>query len=133
MAALAYGAGSMVGNAIGGKVPGLAEGGTIQTGSMALVGERGPELAFANTGGTQILPLTGSNNTASAVMSQNKGMDTARMENLLAQQNSTFKAFSDLMEKSEKHLNMLVGISAKTQKNTETSTRRLANMSQNLV
>ena len=33
----------------------------------------------------------------------------------------------------EKHLNTLVGISAKTEKNTETSTRRLANFSSSLV
>ena len=126
--------GSGLGNLTGGAgIEGMYAGGTIQPGGVALVGERGPELAFANTSGTQILPLTGSNNTASAVMSNNTGIDTARMENLLAQQNSTFKAFSDLMEKSEKHLNMLVGISAKTQKNTETSTRRLANLSPNLV
>lgn len=135
LAALAYGVGSMAGNAIGGpttdgKVPGFAGGGNIRTGSMALVGERGPELALAGTSGTQIVPLSRSNAVSTT---DNSIIDISKLESMFAEQTNTFKLFSDLMQKSEKHLNMLVGISAQTQKNTETSTRRLANLSPNLV
>jgi hypothetical protein len=43
------------------------------------------------------------------------------------------KAFTEVSNKMEKHLNTLVKISAKTEKNTENSTRKLANLNSNLV
>lgn len=42
---------------------GMADGGTIQNGMFALVGEEGPELAAAGAGGTRITPLRGRGGT----------------------------------------------------------------------
>ncbi len=61
------------------------------------------------------------------------GVDMGRLEEMFGSQNTTFKQFADISANMEKHLNTLVGISAKTEKNTETSTRKLANLNGSLV
>ena len=61
------------------------------------------------------------------------GGNFARLETLTSEQNSNLRQFTEVSAKMEKHLNTLVGISAKTEKNTENSTRKLANLNSNLV
>ena len=61
------------------------------------------------------------------------GGNFARLETLAAEQNSNLRMFTEVSDKMEKHLNTLVKISAKTEKNTENSTRKLANLNSNLV
>jgi hypothetical protein len=56
-----------------------------------------------------------------------------KFNEILSEQSASFKQFANISAMMEKHLNTLVGISAKTEKNTETSTRRLANFSTSLV
>ena len=61
------------------------------------------------------------------------GGSLGELASLQTQQNNNMKAFTEVSNKMEKHLNTLVKISAKTEKNTENSTRKLANLNSNLV
>jgi phage-related minor tail protein len=124
-------AGGLYGLARAIDLPERATGGPLSANQLALVGERGPELFLPSTSGmVEPLPSAGyASATASAA-------DTARetkFEQMFGQQNLAFKQFADISARMEKHLNTLVGISAKTEKNTENSTRRLANLSGSLV
>ena len=124
-------AGGLYGLAKAIDLPERATGGPLSANQLALVGERGPELFLPSTSGmVEPLPSAGyASATASAA-------DTARetkFEQMFGQQNLAFKQFADISARMEKHLNTLVGISAKTEKNTENSTRRLANLSGSLV
>ena len=137
--AILPGVGTTIGAIVGGlyglakaiDLPERATGGPLSANQLALVGERGPELFLPSTSGmVEPLPSAGyASATASAA-------DTARetkFEQMFGQQNLAFKQFADISARMEKHLNTLVGISAKTEKNTENSTRRLANLSGSLV
>jgi hypothetical protein len=73
--------------------------------------------------GTPSAPVTSSANTQT-------NSEFMRMNSILSE---NLRGLAEVMVKSEKHLNTLVGISAKTERNTENSTRRLANLSGSLV
>jgi hypothetical protein len=73
--------------------------------------------------GTPSAPVTSSANTQT-------NTEFMRMNSILSE---NLRGLAEVMVKSEKHLNTLVGISAKTERNTENSTRRLANLSGSLV
>jgi hypothetical protein len=92
-------------------------GGPVMTGSQYLVGESGPELFTPKTAGT----IT-SNADLTAQTSN------VQIPQMFGEQNAAFKQFADLSAKMEKHLNTLVSINARTETNTNTTARRLANI-----
>ena len=122
--------GAVAGNYVGGFLGDLfaekrAYGGPLSAGQTALVGERGPEIFRANTAG-RIEPMM-MKKTATGVdvapLPQTTNID--RLETMFTQQGQYYKAFADASAKMEKHLNTLVGISAKNEKNTSTANRKL--------
>ena len=125
-------AGNFIGGALGGMVEGRQFGGSLAQGQPALVGERGPELFLPNTAGN-VEPMVIKNASTGVVAEPAGGGNFARLETLAAEQNSNLRMFTEVSDKMEKHLNTLVKISAKTEKNTENSTRKLANLNSNLV
>ena len=130
-ALIGAGLGSLVGQGLGGLTQ-RQFGGNLATGQPALVGERGPELFLPNTAGN-VEPMI--IKTASTGVSAEPigGGSLGELTSLQTQQNNNMKAFTEVSNKMEKHLNTLVKISAKTEKNTENSTRKLANLNSNLV
>ena len=125
------GLGTLVGGLIGAGVGSLAQmipmkatGGPINPYVPTLVGEMGPELITTTSRGN-VLP--------NSVVSAADTAQNARLQTLLGDQNTTFKQFADISARMEKHLNTLVSISARTEQNTGTATRRLANLSGSLV
>ena len=125
-------AGGLYGLAKAIDLPERATGGPLSANQLALVGERGPELFLPSTSG-MVEPIGNKTLTTTSAISAADTARDARFETLLGTQNTTFKQFADISARMEKHLNTLVGISAKTEKNTENSTRRLANLSGSLV
>jgi len=125
-------AGGLYGLARAIDLPERATGGPLSANQLALVGERGPELFLPSTSG-MVEPIGNKTLTTTSAISAADTARDARFETLLGTQNTTFKQFADISARMEKHLNTLVGISAKTEKNTENSTRRLANLSGSLV
>ncbi len=107
-------------------------GGSLSANQPSLVGERGPELFIPNNAGN-VEPMLISKSPTGVTASPTGGVDMGRLEEMFGSQNTTFKQFADISANMEKHLNTLVGISAKTEKNTETSTRKLANLNGSLV
>jgi len=134
------GVGTLVGAGLGGlyglakayDAPERAAGGPLVANQLALVGERGPELFLPNSSG-QVAPLTSGNGKSSTTVSASETAKNNKFNEILSEQSASFKQFANISAMMEKHLNTLVGISAKTEKNTETSTRRLANFSTSLV
>jgi hypothetical protein len=134
------GVGTLVGAGLGGlyglakayDAPERAAGGPLVANQLALVGERGPELFLPNSSG-QVAPLTSGNGKSSTTVSASETAKNNKFNEILSEQSASFKQFANISAMMEKHLNTLVGISAKTEKNTETSTRRLANFSSSLV
>jgi hypothetical protein len=125
------GLGTVVGGLIGAGVGSLAQmiptrstGGPINPFVPTIVGEAGPELITTTSRGN-VLP--------NSVVSAADTAQNARLQTLLGDQNTTFKQFADISARMEKHLNTLVSISARTEQNTGTATRRLANLSGSLV
>jgi hypothetical protein len=111
--------------------PERAIGGPLSANQLALVGERGPELFLPSTSGA-IEPIKNPTITTG----EQKATSVAQMskfEQMFGEQNAAFKQFADLSVKMEKHLNTLVGITAKTETNTGNTVRRLANLGENLV
>tara|TARA_A100001388_G_scaffold269966_2_gene246959 strand:- start:1551 stop:3677 length:2127 start_codon:yes stop_codon:yes gene_type:complete len=130
-ALIGAGLGSLVGQGLGGLTQ-RQFGGNLATGQPALVGERGPELFLPNTAGNvepMIIKTASTGVTAEPI----GGGSLSELTSLQTQQNNNMKAFTEVSNKMEKHLNTLVKISAKTEKNTENSTRKLANLNSNLV
>lgn len=107
-------------------------GGGLNASQLALVGERGPELALPRTA-TQIEPMIMKKSATGMEVSPMPEINLERLETMFTQQGQYYKSFADASAKMEKHLNTLVGISAKTEKNTDMGTRRLAKLSPNLV
>jgi len=131
--ALGATAGNFVGGMIGAGLSKRQYGGSLAAGQPALVGERGPELFLpTQSGNVEPMLITKSPTGVNASVT-NQGADMGRMEEIFGKQNVTFKQFADISSKMEKHLNTLVSISAKTEKNTENSTRKLANLNGSLV
>ena len=138
------GVGTVIGGSIGAILGGFGGGligagldkrqfgGPLSQGQPALVGERGPELFLPNTAGN-VEPMVIKNASTGVVAEPAGGGNFARLETLAAEQNSNLRMFTEVSDKMEKHLNTLVKISAKTEKNTENSTRKLANLNSNLV
>jgi hypothetical protein len=134
------GLGTIVGGLIGaglGAFSGQAlvereTGGPLAKGQLALVGEKGPELFLPRSAG-EVLPLKDSAirtaETPTVAGAQNNS-EFMRMNSILSE---NLKGLSEVMVKSEKHLNTLVAISAKTEQNTKESKRGLANLSPSLV
>ena len=124
--------GAIAGNYVGGMLGEVFSekrqyGGPLMSGQTALVGERGPELFQPNTAG-RIEPMlvtksaTGVNVSPTA---QTGSEMTATMSKYMAETTNAYKAVADASSKMERHLNTLVGISAKMEKNTGTATRKL--------
>ena len=114
-------------------VDGKQFGGSLSAGEPALVGERGPELFIPNNAGNVEPMLISKSPLGVTASSPGGNVDLGRIEEIFSSQNTTFKQFADMSANMEKHLNTLVGISAKTEKNTENSTRKLANLNSSLV
>jgi hypothetical protein len=108
-----------------------AIGGPLSTNQLALVGERGPELFLPSTSGS-IEPISKPTITTGE-QRVNSIAQMTKFEKMFSDQNTAFKQFTEVSSKMEKHLNTLVGISAKTETNTGMANRRLANMSPDLV
>jgi len=125
-------AGNFIGGALGGMVEQRQFGGGLAQGQPALVGERSPELFLPNSAGN-VEPMVIKNASTGVTAEPAGGGNFARLETLAAEQNSNLRMFTEVSDKMEKHLNTLVQISAKTEKNTENSTRKLANLNSNLV
>ena len=115
--------GNTVGNMLGSMIEPRYGGGSVMTGSQYLVGESGPELFTPKNSGT----IT-SNADLTAQTAQ-----MSKFSQMFGEQNAAFKQFAELSAKMEKHLNTLVSINARTETNTNTTARRLANMGDNLV
>lgn len=132
---IGQGIGKMVGGTIADNVPGRAYGGGLEAGQTSFVGERGIELFRPNSAG-QVSPML-IKKTATGVEStpldKIAGPNMAELKGLMTQQNTYYKAFADASTKMERHLNTLVGINAKVEQNTGSSTRKLAKLSPNLV
>jgi len=138
MGSVIPGIGTTVGAVLGGlyglsqaiDLPERQFGGPLVSGQPSLVGERGPELFLPSTSGN-VAPIKIASATAgqSASDAQQMTAITTAMNN----QTSEFKAFNELSAKMEKHLNMLVNINARTEINTGNTTRKLANIGQDLV
>ena len=131
-AGVGAGVGALYGLAKAYDAPERAAGGPWVANQLALVGERGPELFLPNSSG-QVAPLTSGNGKSSTTVSASETAKNNKFNEILSEQSASFKQFANISAMMEKHLNTLVGISAKTEKNTETSTRRLANFSSSLV
>ena len=125
-------AGGLYGLARAIDLPERATGGPLSANQLALVGERGPELFLPSTSG-MVEPIGNKTLTTTSAISAADTARDARFETLLGTQNTTFKQFADISARMEKHLNTLLGISARTEQNTGTATRRLANLSGSLV
>ena len=138
------GVGTLIGAGVGATIGGLGGGligagldkkqfgGPLAQGQPALVGERGPELFLPNTAGN-VEPMVIKSASTGVTAEPAGGGNFARLETLASEQNSNLRMFTEVSDKMEKHLNTLVKISAKTEKNTENSTRKLANLNSNLV
>ena len=138
------GVGTVIGGSIGAILGGFGGGligagldqrqfgGPLSQGQPALVGERGPELFLPNTAGN-VEPMVIKSASTGVTAEPAGGGNFARLETLASEQNSNLRMFTEVSDKMEKHLNTLVKISAKTEKNTENSTRKLANLNSNLV
>ena len=131
-AGVGAGVGALYGLAKAYDAPERAAGGPLVANQLALVGERGPELFLPNSSG-QVAPLASGNGKSSTTVSASETAKNNKFNEILSEQSASFKQFANISAMMEKHLNTLVGISAKTEKNTETSTRRLANFSSSLV
>ena len=131
-AGVGAGVGALYGLAKAYDAPERAAGGPLVANQLALVGERGPELFLPNSSG-QVAPLASGNGKSSTTVSASETAKNNKFNEILSEQSASFKQFANISAMMEKHLNTLVGISAKTEKNTETSTRRLANFSTSLV
>jgi hypothetical protein len=148
-------AGAALGAAIGSIVPGIGtvvgglvgagigafsgqaiaereQGGPLEQGQLALVGEKGPELFLPRSAG-DVLPLVGSGTSASATQTATTPQNNSEFMRMNAILSENLKGLSEVMVKSEKHLNTLVAIGAKTERNTGETKRGLANMSPSLV
>jgi hypothetical protein len=148
-------AGAALGAAIGSIVPGIGtvvgglvgagigafsgqaiaereQGGPLEQGQLALVGEKGPELFLPRSAG-DVLPLVGSGTSTSATQTATTPQNNSEFMRMNAILSENLKGLSEVMVKSEKHLNTLVAIGAKTERNTGETKRGLANMSPSLV
>ncbi len=131
--AVGAGLGAIVGGLYASNAAQRQFGGSLSANQPALVGERGPELFIPNNAGN-VEPMLISKSPLGVTASNPGGnVDLGRIEEIFSSQNTTFKQFADMSANMEKHLNTLVGISAKTEKNTENSTRKLANLNSSLV
>lgn len=137
------GLGTLTGAIIGGALGAVANigavtrerGGKLNESQLALVGEAGPELFIPKTSG-DIVPMVKAQDGRATLNTNAAGMtkdDIDRLSLIGQQQITAFKSFNDINNKIEQHLNTLVGISAKTEKNTDMGTRKLAKLSPNLV
>lgn len=138
------GVGTVIGGSIGAILGGFGGGligagfdkrqfgGPLSQGQPALVGERGPELFLPNQAGN-VEPMVIKSASTGVTAEPAGGGSFARLETLTEQSNNNLKQFAEVSSKMEKHLNTLVSISAKTEKNTENSTRKLANLNSSLV
>lgn len=102
-------------------------GGPLSAGQTALVGERGPEIFRPNIAG-RIEPMV-VKKTATGVETTpvgNTGTEmTATMSKYMSDTATAYKTFAEAAAKMERHLNTLVGIGVKTEKNTGAATRKL--------
>ena len=134
------GIGTVVGGLVGagiGAFSGQAiaereQGGPLEQGQLALVGEKGPELFLPRSAG-DVLPLVGSGTSTSATQTATTPQNNSEFMRMNAILSENLKGLSEVMVKSEKHLNTLVAIGAKTERNTGETKRGLANMSPSLV
>lgn len=124
--------GAIAGNYVGGILGEMfsekrAYGGGLMAGQTALVGERGPELFQPNQAG-RIEPMLVKKSATGvdvAQVGQTGSEMTATMSKYMADTTNAYKAFADASAKMEKHLNTLVSISAKNEKNTGVAMRKL--------
>ena len=131
--AVGAGLGAIVGGLYASNAAQRQFGGSLSANQPALVGERGPELFIPNNAGNVEPMLISKSPLGVTASSPGGNVDLGRIEEIFSSQNTTFKQFADMSANMEKHLNTLVGISAKTEKNTENSTRKLANLNSSLV